>query len=111
MRIPGARKHLDNMAVFFALNSFDWLRGSTNRILFPWGNFLLMMHIELAASRHMQILRIFLFPPKPFLFGWFAFTLMVPCVYYYYLGSRIFPSTFYTSVLSQLVTMLEVIFP
>ena len=111
MRIPGARKHLDNMAVFFALNSFDWLRGSTNRILFPWGNFLLMMHIELAASRHMQILRIFLFPPKPFLFGWFAFTLMVLCVYYYYLGSRIFPSTFYTSVLSQLVTMLEVIFP
>lgn len=65
-----------------------------------------MMHIELAASRHMQILRIF-FSPKPFLFGWFAFTLMVPCVYYYYLGSVIFPSTFYTSVLSQLVTMLR----
>lgn len=102
---------MDKVAGFFTLNSSDWLRGGTNRILFPWGNFLLMMCIELAAFRHMQILRIFLFPPKPFLFGWFAFTLMVQCVYYYYLGSRIFPSTSYTSVLSQLVTILEVIFP
>ena len=75
-RIPGARKHLDKVAGFFTLSSSDWLRGSTNRILFSWGNFLLMMCIELAAFRHMQILRIFLFPPKPFLFGWFAFTLI-----------------------------------
>lgn len=66
-----------------------------------------MMHIELAALRLMQILRIYFLYPEAF----FGFVLLLTVWSVYWVSLRKFPSIFYTYVLSHFVIRPVVMLP
>lgn len=65
-RIPVAGSIWTRLPVFSHLTILTGSEVVPIRYWFPRGNFLLILHTELKAFRHMQILRIYFFHLKPF---------------------------------------------